>query len=165
MKLGVTKLVKLLEESPMSTSLWLSETFPQFEAAIRDLVAQHLELDGEPLHLAIAFAPQRDPQDLFLFEVVGGILEGSMSEDRELFEVCFLPASGFPLKPGQQLHLILTNRVEIKAALAEGWPTVQEIIDAVHAGDYRIVHEDEIGREVFGWIQQLATKEQEVGHG
>ena len=144
---------------------WTAERFPKFENAVRDLAEQHRQLEGEPLHLAMSFAPQRDPQDMFLFEVAGGILEGSMSEDRELFEVGFLPASGFPLESGQQLHLILTNREEFKAALDEGWSSAQEIVDAVRSGDYRILHEDEVGREVFGWIQQWARNGQGVGHG
>ena len=51
---------------------WSSERFPQFEQPIRTLTEQHRELKDEPLHLAIAYGPLRDQQDIFLFEVIGG---------------------------------------------------------------------------------------------
>jgi hypothetical protein len=146
-------------------STWISETFPHFEEALRELVQQHRQLEGEPLHLAMTFAPERDPRDIFLLEVLSGILSGTMNEDRELFEVSFLSSSGFPLEPKQELHLILTNRTEFKAALDEGWSSAQEIVDAVREGNFRVLHQDDVGGEVFGWIERMARSEQEVGHG
>jgi hypothetical protein len=51
---------------------WTADRFPCFEPAIRRLAEQHRELRDEPLHLAVSYGPKRDPQDIFLFEVVAG---------------------------------------------------------------------------------------------
>ena len=74
---------------------WTSGRFPQFEAQIRELTSQHRELEDEPLHLAISYAPKRDPQDIFLFEVVGGNGSGIVSTEHELFEITFASAPVF----------------------------------------------------------------------
>ncbi len=107
---------------------WAAERFPQFEAAIRRLTDQHRELVDEPLHLAVSYFPAtRDQQDIFLFEVVGGLAEG-INPERDLFETTYLPASGFPMGPNEQLHLILTNPHELEIGLEEGWPLVCELV-------------------------------------
>ena len=107
---------------------WTADRFPHFEASLRRLTDQHRELADEPLHLAISYSPAtRDQQDVFLFEVVGGLAEG-INPERDLFEATYLSASGFPMKPNEQLHLILTNPRELEIGLEEGWPLVREIV-------------------------------------
>ena len=130
---------------------WTSKRFPQFETQLGELTKQHRELEDEPLHLAISYAPQRDPQDIFLLEVIGGA--DSISPDKELFETTFASTPGFPMANGQQLHLILTNLREFEMALDDEWPSVREIVDAIRSGDYKILYEDETGKTILKRIQ------------
>lgn len=131
---------------------WTSTKFPQFEEQIRSLTEQHRELEDEPLHLAIVYAPQRDPGDIFLFEVIGG---NSVSPDRELFEVTFASTPGFPMVADQRLHLILTNPHELDTALSEEWPSLREIIDAVRSGNCERLYADDVGEEI---LSRLCSK-------
>ena len=132
---------------------WTIDRFPQFEAPLRRLTDQHRELVDEPLHLAISYLPAtRDQQDIFLFEVASGFAEG-INPERDLFEVTYLPASGFPMGPNEQLHLILTNPHELEIGLEEGWPVVSEIVNAVRAEDYRVLYADDIGQRLLITLQ------------
>jgi hypothetical protein len=142
---------------------WTSDRFPQFEAQIRELTKQHRELEDEPLHLAISYAPRRDPQDIFLFEVIGGT--DSISPDRELFETAFASTLGFPMDAGQQLHLILTNLHEFEMALDEEWPSVREIVDAIRSGDYKILYDDETGKSILNRIQSEIGRPEGAARG
>ena len=103
---------------------WTTERFPQFAEAIGKLAQQHRELEDEPLHLAVSYGPPREQEDIFLFEVIGGT---DINPEGNLFETTFLPASGFPMEPGQRLHLILTNPEELHEAVDKGWPLAKEI--------------------------------------
>ena len=49
---------------------WLSQRFPHLGRQLLDLAKQHLKLRDEPLHLAVAYDPGRDSQDIFLFELL-----------------------------------------------------------------------------------------------
>ena len=101
---------------------WTSSRFPQFEAAIRNLTEQHRQLEDEPLHLAISYLPaRRDQTHIYLFEVIGGFSENANLE-RDLFEATFEAASGFQMKPGEQLHLVLSTPQELQRAIREDWP-------------------------------------------
>src|SRR5438128_10539283 len=111
---------------------WTSERFPQFEQPIRALTEKHRQLEDEPLHLAISYGPQRDQQDIFLFEVIGG--EESISPDRDLFEATFESIPGLQTGFAQRLHLILTTPPELKQALEEGWPLANEVVSAIRSG-------------------------------
>lgn len=135
---------------------WITDRFPSFAEDLRRLVAQHREIEDQPLHLALAYQPAaRDPQHIFLFEVIGGTHWEPNSEG-DLFETSFLAASGFPLAPGQELHLILTNERELEVALREHWPLAEEIVAAVRDGDYQVLHLDEVGRRELDRIQASA---------
>jgi hypothetical protein len=142
---------------------WTSERFPQFETQIRELTKQHRELEDEPLHLAISYAPQRDPQDIFLFEVIGGT--DSVSPDKEIFETTFTSTPGFPMANGQQLHLILTNRSELDIALREGWQSVREIVDVIRSGEYQSLWADEIGKGVLERLELEAGRIEGAARG
>lgn len=143
---------------------WTSERFPQFEREIRELIEQHRQLD-EPLHLALSYSSPRNRQDIFLFEVVSGPLADTVNEERDFFEVSFLPSSGFPMKDGEELHLILTNPAETRIALNEGWPKANEIVGAVRAGEYRVLFSDAHGDEILDLFKQTSNLVQGVCHG
>ena len=131
-----------------------SEQLRQFERPLQELLEQHLELKDEPLHLAVAFTPARDPNDIFLLEVVGGWSQ-SISPDKELFEVVYLPESGFPMAADQKLHLVLTTPEELATALEEDWLSSREIVDAVRRGDFKVLHEDPLGKKALKQLKAV----------
>ena len=113
----------------------------------------------EPLHLAVSYFPAtRDQQHIFLFEVIGTSGE-SINPDRDLFEVNFEASPGFPMEPNEQLHLILTNPRELECALENGWPLAIEVIDAIRAGDFAVLYQDEVGERVLAMLQAEASRQ------
>ncbi len=143
---------------------WTSECFPQFKAQIQQLTQQHRELDDEPLHLALSYAPAREQQDIFLFEVVGNVAAMGVNPERELFETVFASTPGFAMNPNQRLHLVLTSPGEFRVAMEENWPSAQEILAAVRADDFQVLWADEIGKKLLGEIQQ-AIRQMEMVRG
>ncbi len=115
--------------------------FPGFAADVQRLVNEHRQFADEPLLLAIYYKPDRELQDIFLFEVVENLGNG-VDPDRELFEVTYSSTSGFPLEPGQKLHLVLTNPQEFETAVRENWPLLRELREAIDAGAYRVLYSD-----------------------
>jgi hypothetical protein len=135
---------------------WLSQRFPHLRRQLLELAKQHLKLRDEPLHLALAYDPGRDSQDIFLFELLDNFGGNEINPDAELFEATFGSSNGFSLEPGQKLHLILTNPAEFRTALDRRWPTAEEVRDAVQRGDFEILHSDEIGREALELLNERA---------
>jgi hypothetical protein len=127
----------------------LRSQFPQSESKLKRLVSEHLKLQDEPLLLALYYAPDREQQDIFLFEVLDGFGGNSVSPDRNLFEVTYGTSPAFAMKRGQQLHLVLTNPIELKLAFRDGWELAKEIRDAVRRNDYRVIHQDEGAAELL----------------
>jgi len=143
---------------------WTSERFPQFESAIRQLAEQHRQLKDEPLHLAVSYGPEREQQDIFLFEVIGGN-GGRLCEDHELFETVFTSHSGFPMSADQNLHLVLATPDEWETALREGWPSAEEIRKAIEVGDYQVLHADEVGQRLLNALQSGIRHQEEAARG
>ncbi len=146
-------------------STWTSERFPQFEKAIHKLTEEHRQLEDEPLHLALSYGPDRDQQDIFLFEVIGNNGNETINPERELFETTFSSSRGFALGADQRLHLILTNPREFKTALEEDWPSAREILGAIRAGDYRILHADNTGKRLLRMIRAKLGPRRKVSRG
>lgn len=63
--------------------------FPVYSDILRNLVLAHVNLPGERLLLAIYYAPDRDPGDLFLFEIVENFGANTIDEEHELLEVTY----------------------------------------------------------------------------
>jgi hypothetical protein len=116
--------------------------FPSFQSELEELVGEHVKFEDEPLVLAIYYQPERDPQDVFLFEVIEGFGGESVDVDHELFEVTYRSSSGFDLAPGQSLHLVLTNPTEYQRAAEEHWPALDELRAAVTAEHFFVLHVD-----------------------
>jgi hypothetical protein len=137
---------------------WTSERFPQFESAIRQLTEQHRELEDEPLHLALAYLPSRNGQNvnkgIFLFEVIGGAADYFGQDD--LFETTFEAATGLPNGLPQSLHLILATPSEMEEALASDWTLALEIVDAVRRDNYKVLYADSMGKKVLRKIRAVA---------
>ena len=119
----------------------IKREFPTSLSKVKRLVSEHLKLKDEPLLLAIYYAPDREEQDIFLFEVVEGFGGNSVDADRKLFEVTYAHSAGLPMKRGQQLHLVLTNPHEAKVAFREGWELAREVRQAVRRKDFRVIHQ------------------------
>ncbi len=149
-------------------STWTKERLPQFEAALRRLIKQHGELEGEPLYLAMAYLPRRNARtlddEIFLFEVIGGIVE-RLDLPGDLMEATFESVPGLPTGFDLPLHLILANPREMEKALAEDWPLAAEIADAVRRGDYKILHEDAVGKKVLRQIRATRQAHQRAVGG
>jgi hypothetical protein len=122
------------------------DRYPHLERSLRELAVHHREFQDEPLHLALLYDPGRDPRDVFLFELLGNFGRNAVGPEPELFEVTFGATEALPLSAGQRLHLVLTNPVELKAALAAGWPSANEVREAVRRGDIEVLFEDDEGR-------------------
>jgi hypothetical protein len=136
---------------------WTIHRFPGLERQIRDLAEQHREFRDEPLHLAIAYQPIRDPQDIFIFELIGNFGGNEVASDAELFEVTFDSGPSFTMQPGQKLHLVFSNPKEFRAALDQRWPKAEEIRDAVRRGNFEVLHSDEIGRKALELLNERAS--------
>lgn len=113
--------------------------FPYFEEELRNLIKQHKKIRHEPLVWAIYYKPKRNANDIFLFEVLENFGNGGVDPDRELFEVTYGYASGFPMNKNQELHLVLTNPAEFKLAANENWAGFDELKQAVVRGDFKIL--------------------------
>lgn len=126
---------------------------PELFDRLHGWVEAHRGLEDETLRLALAFDPGRDSQDVFLFEVSDNFGSNSVSEDRAMLEASYLRPQDFPLRPGQNIRLILTNPPELRAALAEGWPAATEIRQAIRRGDFEILYQDSIGEGILREIK------------
>lgn len=62
----------------------------------------------------------------------------------------------FPMGPNEQLHLILTNPRELEIALREGWSLANEVVNAIRAGDYKVLYKDEVGERVLDQLEAEA---------
>jgi hypothetical protein len=144
------------------TGSWTSERFPQFEEAIRRLTEQHLELEDEPLHLALSYLPaKRNQQHIYLFEVIGTSGE-SINPEQDLFEATFTTTDGFPMGPNEELHLILTNPRELAFALERSWPLASEVVNAIRDGDFKVLYQDDVGQRVLDELQAEACRQEPV---
>lgn len=136
---------------------WTSKHFPQLESPIRVLVEQHRGLKDEPLHLAISYSSSRDPQGIFLFEVIGGNGGDRVNQDKELFETVFFSSPNFSMDVGQQLHLVLTNQREVDVALREKWQAILEIVDVVQSGECEVLWGDDVGQNVLNCLHSSSA--------
>jgi hypothetical protein len=142
---------------------WSSEQFPQFEKPLRSLVEQHLELKDEPLHLAISYGPPRDQEDIFLFELIGGL--ETVSPDKDLLESTFEAVPALPNGFDRRIHLVLTYPLELKQAIEESWPLLKEILGAIRANEYKVLHKDALGERMLKQLRAAARRMVEAAHG
>lgn len=105
--------------------------YPEQLELLRDLVVNdHVALDDEPLLLAVYYASEAAPHEECLFEVARNFGYGEPDEDKHIFQIQFGPSPKFSLPEGDYLRLSLTNPVEFRQAVAEGWPEVQDLQSA-----------------------------------
>lgn len=115
--------------------------FPEQRELIRDMVVvDHVALDDEPFFLAVYYASEAAPDEDCLFDVARNFGYGEPSEDKHIFQVQFGPTPKFPFPPGGQLRLSLTNPVEFRLAVREGWPEVKDLQAAIQHGRYEVLY-------------------------
>lgn len=117
-------------------------SFPGHAEEIKIIVDGHRQLKDEPLLLAVYYAPARDQDDIFLFEVLENFGNNQIDPDRNLFEVTYGSSSDLSLAPGQRLHLVMTNPTEFRAALKEGWRLADELRDAKRSGKWKEIYRE-----------------------
>jgi hypothetical protein len=119
---------------------------PDLQKEIRDLVSSHQMLKDEPLLFAMYYDPNRGQgsNDLFIFEVLDGFGDNKVDPDGDLFEVEFGASSSMDIRlpVGSKLHLVLTNPIELTAALNRQWPKASELANAIARGEFEILFED-----------------------
>ncbi len=124
---------------------WTAQRFPKISKQIKALARKHRGLKGEPLHLAIAYAPQDDSDDVVLFEVVGGLGLEEVSPEKDLFKVSFESSPALQMETGQQLHIVLTNPTEAQVAVKQQWPLLSELRRALQRGSAEVLYKDKEG--------------------
>lgn len=129
-------------------------TYPEFEEQVRDLVEQHRKLKNGRLRLAVYFAPpRRDKRDIFLFEVTDGFGGDAIDPEEKLFEFGYGSTPGFPLPPGANLRMVLTNPTELHHAIDNNWKAVQELRAARKAEQAIVIHADALGKRLWTLIR------------
>jgi len=121
-----------------------TSTYPNYLEKVKELVDQHRELVEEPLLLAIYYAPNRDEDDVFLFEVLDNFNGSSIELDGDLLEVLYGSTPHFELHHrDSRLHIILTSPEELHKAIANNTRRFQEVKQALAENHAQIVYIDE----------------------
>ena len=122
--------------------------FPEQHELLHELVNNdHVALDDEPLLLAVYYASEAAPNEECLFEVARNFGYGEPSEDKHIFQVQFGPTPNFRLPPDDRLRLSLTNPVEFRQAVREGWSEVRDLQEAIRRGQSRVLYQRPDDRE------------------
>ena len=130
------------------------ETYPEFEAQVRNLARQHRKSKKERLRLAVYFAPpRRAKRDVFLFEVIDGFGGDAVDPEQKLFEFAYGSTPGFPLHPGTSLRMVLTNPTELDEAIRHNWKGVERLRAARKAGRATVIYADPKGKRLWEMIK------------
>lgn len=116
---------------------------------LEKLVEAHRKRKDERLHLAVWFHPRGGRRNIYLLEVLQNFGGSSIDENGQLFHIGFGSASGFPLEPGRELRLVLTNPEELREAVASQWKSLMPIRVAKRTGMTRVLFADGIGRRLW----------------
>ncbi len=123
--------------------------FPTYENQVRTFVGEHTALPDGPVHLALYYAPERDPTDVFVLEVLGNFGSGYVDEDKQFFEVAYPATPAFRMPAKSHLRLVLTSPKELRVALKEQWPDVQELRESIRDGRSAVILADERGEDLL----------------
>lgn len=121
---------------------------PALRNEIHDLVNSHQNLKKEPLLFAMFYEPNRNSNngDLYIFEVLDGFGDNRIDPDGDLFEIEYgsMSTINMTLPRSAKLHLVLTNPIELAAALQQQWPRAVELLKAIERGHSDILFEDKL---------------------
>ena len=116
---------------------------------LKQLVQQHRQIKGEPLLLAVHYAPRRDKGDLFLFEIIEDFASDSIDPEKIIFEVTYASTPDFDMGPGRYLHLLLANPPEFEIAVRRKWKGIKELREAVAGRKARVIHKTRKGSALW----------------
>jgi len=117
--------------------------YPSYLNQVKDLVEQHRELVEEPLLLAIYYAPDRNPEDVFLFEILDNFRGGALDTSGDILEVLYGQTELFVLEQrNAMLHILLSNPDEFCDAAARGTMRMIELREAFGNGKAQIVYDN-----------------------
>lgn len=97
-------------------------------------------MKDQPLLLALYYATDHDPEDIFLFEIADKFGGNRISEDSELMEVTFGAGTGLQIQADQRLHLMVTNPREFDMAVQKRWQGLQKVGQAVRSGRFQTLY-------------------------
>jgi hypothetical protein len=129
-------------------------SYPGYREQVVELVEQHKELVDERPVLAVYYSPDRDPGDVFLFEVYDGLHGNEVARyGNDLTEVLYGPTYGFALERGQYLHIVMTNPNELRVACRENWRLLNEVRAAIGAERYEVIHQQHGDEWLMGLLR------------
>lgn len=130
--------------------------YPEQMDLMRDLVVNdHAHLEDEPLVLAIYFASRTVPNEECLFEVMYNFGMNEVSEDNTIFQVQFGNAPKLPLPVGRRLRLFISNPTEMRRAIQERWSEVEDLQQALAAGQAVVLYEQGSAAEAHSLLAAL----------
>lgn len=130
--------------------------YPDQMDLMRDLVLNdHVHLEDEPLVFAIYFASRTVMNEECLFEVAQHFGMDEASDDRHIFQVQFGNAPGLPLPEGSRLRLFISNPTEMRQAIQEHWPEVEDLRQAMAAGQASVLYEQNNSTEAHDLLAML----------
>jgi hypothetical protein len=136
---------------------WMATTvaaYPDYKQSVQRLVDQHRKLKNGHLRLAVYLAPPKRPKrDIYLFEVIDDFGGGHIDPSKKLFTFAYGSTPGFPLPESVRLWMILTNPVELDAAIDEKWKRVGEIRNTRKAGKALVLYADTKGKKFWNRIK------------
>lgn len=116
--------------------------YPGEYALLYDLVnTDHVALDDEPLLFAVYYASTTFPSEECLFEVARNFGYGEPDEGKHILQMQFGSSPNFSLPTGDYLRLSLTNPTEFRLAVAEGWPEVRDLQNAMEREQYTLLYQ------------------------
>lgn len=129
--------------------------YPNYLDQVRDLVEQHRELAEEPLLLAIYYAPDREPEDVFLIEVLDNFRGSALEASGDILEVLYGQTELFVLEQkSAMLHILLSNPDEFRNAVAHATSRIKELIEAFGNGTAQIIYDSGKCNKIVEVIQE-----------
>jgi hypothetical protein len=121
-------------------------------ASLKKVVQEHLKIKDEPLLLAVHYTPPNPGRDIYLFEIAGRFGLETVDPDRKMFEIGYGSTTGFPLAPGQELRLLITNPTEWRTAVDQNWSAIQLLRKAINGNRARVLHATKEGAKLWEMI-------------
>jgi hypothetical protein len=118
-------------------------TIQPYHEEVRQYVEQHTHFDDEPLVLALRYIPNGADDKVYVLEVAENVGLNVPDPDKEICGADYATHWVANGKNGQWVHLAITNPIELKAAVAERWPDIELITEAIRAGRFEVVYQRE----------------------
>jgi len=115
-------------------------------------VQEHLKIKDEPLLLAVHYTPPNSGQDVYLFEIAGKFGLETVDPDRKIFEIGYGSTTGFPLTPGQELRLLITNPTEWRTAVDQDWKAIRVLRKAAEGNRAQVLYHTKEGAKLWEMI-------------